>query len=91
MEPVFGFSRCVLALNEHGKPIEVIPLILDTDEDKKRFHEGESRMMNRLREAGRIWEYDRSEQLPLYLLGVSLCNDMSFWQVAYASVSYRIY
>jgi hypothetical protein len=54
MEPVFGFSRCVLALNEHGKPIEVIPLILDTDEDKKRFHEGESRMMNRLREAGRI-------------------------------------
>jgi acyl-CoA hydrolase len=44
----------ILALDKHGKPIEVIPLILDTDEDKKRFHEGESRMMNRLREAGRI-------------------------------------
>jgi acyl-CoA hydrolase len=44
----------VLALDKNGKPIEVIPLILDTDEDKKRFHEGESRMMNRLREAGRI-------------------------------------
>lgn len=44
----------VVALDEHGKPIEVIPLILNTDEDKKRFHEGESRMMNRLKEAGRI-------------------------------------
>jgi len=39
---------------EHGKPIEANPLILKTDEDKKRFHEGESRMMNRLKEAGRI-------------------------------------
>ncbi|MGB8936350.1 MAG: acyl-CoA thioesterase [Candidatus Nitrosopolaris sp.] len=44
----------VVALDEHGKPIEVIPLILNTDEDKKRFYEGESRMMNRLKEAGRI-------------------------------------
>ncbi len=39
---------------EHGKPIEVNPLILKGDEDKKRFHEGESRMINRLKEAGRI-------------------------------------
>ena len=44
----------LVSLDEHGKPIEVIPLILDTDEHKKRFHEGESRMVNRLREAGRI-------------------------------------
>jgi acyl-CoA hydrolase len=43
-----------VALDGHGKPIEVNPLILKTGEDKKRFHEGESRMMNRLREAGRI-------------------------------------
>src|SRR5438132_12771608 len=32
-----------LALDEHGKPIEVNPLILKTDEDKKRFDKGESR------------------------------------------------
>jgi acyl-CoA hydrolase len=39
---------------EQGKPIEVNPLILKTDEDKRRFREGESRMLNRLKEAGRI-------------------------------------
>jgi acyl-CoA hydrolase len=43
----------VVALDERRKPIEVIPLILDTGEDKKRFHEGESRMMTRLKGAGR--------------------------------------
>ena len=43
----------VVALDEHRKPIEVIPLILKTDEDKKRFHEGESRMMTRLKGVGR--------------------------------------
>ena len=43
----------VVALDERRKPIEVIPLILDTVEDKKRFHEGESRMMTRLKGAGR--------------------------------------
>src|SRR5713101_2356821 len=43
----------VVALDEHRKPIEVIPLILNTDEDKKRFYEGESRMMTRLKGAGR--------------------------------------
>ena len=43
-----------VALNEHGKPIEVNALILNKDEDKKRFNKGESRMMNRLKEAGRI-------------------------------------
>ena len=43
-----------VALDEHGKPIEVNPLILKTDEDKNRFDIGESRMMNRLKEAGRI-------------------------------------
>jgi acyl-CoA hydrolase len=39
---------------EHGKLIEVNPLILKTNDDKKRFDDGESRMMNRLKEAGRI-------------------------------------
>src|SRR6266852_6112622 len=33
----------VVALDAHRRPIEVIPLILNTEEDKKRFHEGESR------------------------------------------------
>ena len=44
----------IVALDEHRKPIEVIPLILNTEEDKKKFHEGESRMMSRLKGAGRI-------------------------------------
>lgn len=44
----------VVALDERRKPIEVIPLILNTDEDKKRFQEGESRMMTRLKGAGRM-------------------------------------
>ena len=44
----------LVALDEHSKPIGVPPLILDTEEEKKRFLEGESRMLTRLREAGRI-------------------------------------
>jgi hypothetical protein len=44
-----------IALDEHGKPIETNPLILKSDEDKERFDKGESRMMNRLKEAGRIF------------------------------------
>jgi hypothetical protein len=44
----------VVALDEHRKPIEVIPLILNTDEDKKRFYEGESRMMTRLKGSGKV-------------------------------------
>jgi acyl-CoA hydrolase len=43
-----------VALDEHGKPIQVDPLILKTEEDKKRFDKGESRMMNRLKEAGEM-------------------------------------
>ena len=44
-----------VALDENRKPIEVNPLILKTDEDKKRFDKAESRMMNRLKEAGKIY------------------------------------
>ena len=44
----------VVALNDEGKPTEVPPLNLDTDNDKKRFREGESRMINRLKDAGRM-------------------------------------
>jgi acyl-CoA hydrolase len=44
----------VVALNEHSKPIEVPPLILDTEEEKERFLAGQSRMLMRLREAGRV-------------------------------------
>jgi acyl-CoA hydrolase len=43
----------VVSLNDDGKPTEVPPLNLDTDNDKKRFREGESRMTNRLKDAGR--------------------------------------
>src|SRR5262249_16826969 len=42
------------ALNEHEKQIEVKPLILNKNETMNRINKGESRMMNRLKEAGRI-------------------------------------
>ncbi len=44
----------VVAVNDEGKQTEVPPLKLETDNDKKRFREGESRMVNRLKDAGRI-------------------------------------
>jgi acyl-CoA hydrolase len=44
----------VVALNDDGKPTEVPPLNLVTDNDKRRFSEGELRMMARLKDAGRI-------------------------------------
>jgi acyl-CoA hydrolase len=43
-----------VALDKYGKPTEVPPLILENDDDKKRFHAGESRMLSRLKEAGKI-------------------------------------
>lgn len=44
----------LVALDKHGKATEVPPLLLETDEDKKRFLEGEQRMQQRLREAGKL-------------------------------------
>jgi acyl-CoA hydrolase len=44
----------IVALNDEGKPTEVPPLNLVTDNDKKRFREGELRMINRLKDAGRV-------------------------------------
>lgn len=38
-----GTALVTIVALEHGKPIEVNPLILKSDEDKKRFHEGESK------------------------------------------------
>lgn len=43
----------MVALDKYGKPTEVPELSLLTDEDRKRFEEGQSRMEARLREAGR--------------------------------------
>ena len=43
----------VVALNDEGTPNEVPPLNLVSDNDKRRFSEGESRMMVRLKDAGR--------------------------------------
>ena len=40
----------VVALGNDGKTIGVPPLLLKTDDDKRRFEEGEQRMMQRLRE-----------------------------------------
>lgn len=44
----------VVALDDEGKPTEVSPLNLVTDNDKRRFREGELRMMVRLKDAGRV-------------------------------------
>jgi acyl-CoA hydrolase len=44
----------MVALDKYGKATEVSPLLLENDEDNKRFHEGESRMLSRLKEAGKI-------------------------------------
>ncbi|MGB6533105.1 MAG: acyl-CoA thioesterase [Candidatus Nitrosopolaris sp.] len=44
----------VVAINDEGKPTEVPPLNLDREDDKRRFSEGESRMINRLKVAGRV-------------------------------------
>ncbi len=39
-----------VALDENGKPTEVPPLLLKTDEDKKRNEEGKQRMIRRKKE-----------------------------------------
>ena len=44
----------LVALDKYGKPTEVPHLILAGEDDKRRFQEGESRMLSRLKEAGRI-------------------------------------
>lgn len=40
----------VVALDRNGKPTEVSPLLLETDDDKRRFAEGEKRMLQRREE-----------------------------------------
>ena len=44
----------VVALDDDGKPTNVPPLDLVTDNDKIRFREGELRMTDRLKDAGRV-------------------------------------
>lgn len=44
----------VVALNDEGKPTEVPSLNLERDNEKRRFREGESRMINRLKAVGRV-------------------------------------
>jgi acyl-CoA hydrolase len=44
----------LVALDKHGKATEVPPLLLETEEDKVRFSEGEKRMQQRLHQAGKL-------------------------------------
>jgi acyl-CoA hydrolase len=44
----------MVALDKYGKPTKVPQLALEGDDDKRRFQEGGSRMLSRLKEAGRI-------------------------------------
>ncbi|HTJ43793.1 MAG TPA: acyl-CoA thioesterase [Kofleriaceae bacterium] len=43
-----------VAVDGHGRPLPVPPLELATDDDRRRFADGERRRMDRLRAAGRI-------------------------------------
>lgn len=43
-----------VALGPHGKTAEVPPLLLETEEDRQRFADGEKRMLQRLKERGKI-------------------------------------
>ena len=43
----------MIALDKYGKPTKVPHLILDDDNDKKRYSEGELRMSSRLKDAGK--------------------------------------
>jgi acyl-CoA hydrolase len=42
-----------VALGPNGKTVEVPPLLLETEEDRQRFADGEKRMLQRLRERGK--------------------------------------
>ena len=42
-----------VAVNEHGRPRPVVPLQVATDEDRRRYADGERRRAARLRAAGR--------------------------------------
>jgi len=44
----------MVALDKYGKPTQVPALILERDDDKIRFRQGEARMISRLKEAGRM-------------------------------------
>ncbi len=44
----------MVALDKYGKPTEVPPLLVQTEEEKARFRDGEKRMELRLKEAGKI-------------------------------------
>jgi acyl-CoA hydrolase len=44
----------LVALDKYGKPTKVPYLILEDDNDKKRYIEGELRMKSRLKDAGKI-------------------------------------
>jgi acyl-CoA hydrolase len=52
----------VVALDDEGKPTEIPPLNLDSDNDKRRFRGGESRMITRLKDAGRVWTSKTTSQ-----------------------------
>jgi acyl-CoA hydrolase len=44
----------MVALDKYGKPTKVPQLILENEDDKKKYSEGELRMKSRLRDAGKI-------------------------------------
>ncbi len=47
----------VVALDDAGKPTEIPPLNLESNDDKRRFSDGESRMITRLKDVGREYNW----------------------------------
>ncbi len=43
-----------VSIDKYGKSMEVPQLLLETEDDQRRFKEGEARMMSRLKEAGKL-------------------------------------
>jgi acyl-CoA hydrolase len=44
----------MVALDKYGKPTKVPQLIMEDENDKKRYSEGEIRMNSRLKDAGKV-------------------------------------
>ncbi len=54
LKPVFIGNALILSARlNYVRRSSMPPLIIENDDDKKRFHDGESRMLTRLKDAGR--------------------------------------
>jgi len=57
----------MVALDRNGRPTEVPPLVLETEENRRHFRDGEARMQVRLKEAGKSSERNRASITAIFL------------------------